>query len=223
MLAKSAELWPMVRAISDGRQVTCCWRPLIVTAIFTGMRASEVRGLGWDAFDVEAGVLHVRQRADRYNRLGPPKSRAGRRDIPLAPMVKNALREWKLLCPKSKQGLVFPNEQGEPLWHTNLYIQCFQKLLSACGLVVKKEESSVASESIENSAALQHGLYNFHSLRHAAASLFIEQGWSPKKVQMVMGHSSIQVTFDVYGHLFPDQQEDAKAMIAIENRLLQAQ
>jgi integrase len=50
---------------------------------------------------------------------------------------------------------------------------------------------------------------NFHALRHAAASLFIEQGWTPKKVQTAMGHSSIQVTFDIYGHLFPTPDDDA--------------
>jgi integrase len=60
----------------------------------------------------------------------------------------------------------------------------------------------------------------FHSLRHAAASLFIEQGWTPKKVQTVMGHSSIQVTFDTYGKLFPSPDDDLKAMAQVEARLL---
>jgi integrase len=60
----------------------------------------------------------------------------------------------------------------------------------------------------------------FHSLRHAAASLFIEQGWNAKKVQTVMGHSSIQVTFDVYGHLWSDTKSDLEAMAQLEARLL---
>jgi len=64
--------------------------------------------------------------------------------------------------------------------------------------------------------------YNFHALRHAAASLFIEQGWTPKRIQTVMGHSSIQVTFDIYGHLFPDEADDAKAMEEVETRLLRS-
>jgi integrase len=46
-----------------------------------------------------------------------------------------------------------------------------------------------------------------HALRHAAASLFIEQGFTPKRVQALMGHSSIQVTFDTYGHLFPAMRQ----------------
>ena len=44
--------------------------------------------------------------------------------------------------------------------------------------------------------------YNFHLLRHAAASLFIAYlNWTPKRIQTVMGHSSVQMTFDLYGHL----------------------
>jgi integrase len=62
-------------------------------------------------------------------------------------------------------------------------------------------------------------LFTFHSLRHAAASLFIEQGWSPKKVQTVMGHSTIQVTFDTYGHLWPNLEDDKAALAQIEARL----
>lgn len=61
--------------------------------------------------------------------------------------------------------------------------------------------------------------YNFHSLRHAAASMFIESGMNPKRVQAVMGHSSITVTYDVYGHLFADDDADQRAMRTIEERL----
>jgi integrase len=76
------------------------WRPLVVTAIFTGMRASELRGLPWRDLDLDAGLVHVRQRADAWNNIGPPKSKAGKRDIPLAPIVVNALRAWKQECPR---------------------------------------------------------------------------------------------------------------------------
>ena len=59
--------------------------------------------------------------------------------------------------------------------------------------------------------------YNFHMLRHAAASLFIQHlGWQPKRIQVVMGHSSIQMTFDLYGHLFEDKAADAEAMKKLE-------
>jgi integrase len=77
------------------------WRPVLLTAIFTGLRASELRGLRWADLDLKAGELHVRQRADRFNSIGRPKSEAGERTIPLSPMVINTLREWKLACPKA--------------------------------------------------------------------------------------------------------------------------
>lgn len=229
MLQKAAEIWPLVRTTAEGKAIYCCWRPLIVTAIFTGMRASELRGLAWPHVDLVAGVVRVRQRADRYNSLGTPKSKAGRRDIPMAPIVLNALKEWRLACPTTKLDLVFPSERGDVVWHTNLYNQCFRALLKACAIIGADEEPKVeapAAEAVEGQGSADEDTadnsmpYTFHALRHAAASLFIEQGWSPKKVQTVMGHSSIQVTFDTYGHLFPTPDDDLAAMAQIEARLL---
>ena len=78
------------------------YRQLLLTAIFTGLRASELRGLYWESVDLRHGKIHVRQRADRYLNVGKPKSEAGERTIPLPPMVLNALREWKLQCPKAR-------------------------------------------------------------------------------------------------------------------------
>lgn len=65
-----------------------------------------------------------------------------------------------------------------------------------------------------------HPKYGLHALRHAAASLFIEQGFTPKRVQALMGHSSIQVTFDTYGHLFPAPADDQAAMRQLQARLV---
>ena len=76
------------------------WRPLLLTAIFTGLRASELRGLRWHDVDLKRGELHVRQRADRYGKIGRPKSEAGERAVPLPPMVVAVLREHWLACSK---------------------------------------------------------------------------------------------------------------------------
>ena len=96
------------------------WRPLLITAIFTGLRASELRGLRWQDVDLKRGELHVRQRADRYNEIGRPKSEAGERTVPIGPLVVNVLREWKLVCPKGELGLVFPTASGRIDRHNNL-------------------------------------------------------------------------------------------------------
>jgi integrase len=163
------------------------WRPFILTAIFTGLRASELRGLMWNDIELDRAVLHVRRRADRWNVLGAPKSDSSKRDVPLAPMVVNALKEWKLACPKGELGLVFPTGNGTIWSLPNLY-----------------RSLSPVQEQLIGKA------YGLHSFRHAAASLFIAEGFSPKRVQALMGHSSIQVTFDTYGHLFPAPDEQKK-------------
>jgi integrase len=77
------------------------WRPVLLTAIFAGLRSSELRGLRWEDVDFRHDELHVRQRADCYNVIGEPKSKAGHRNVPLGPLVLNTLREWKLRCPRS--------------------------------------------------------------------------------------------------------------------------
>jgi len=179
------------------------WRPLIVTALFTGLRSSELRGLRWSDVDLGKGTLTVRQRADRYQEIGSPKSRTSQRTIPLAPMVVNALREWKLACPFSTLDLVFPTPDGHVQQHSSQHRGLGSVLVSA-GIG-------------EDPRAPKYGM---HSLRHACASLWIEQGFGPKRVQALMGHSSITMTFDRYGHLFPNEADDAEAMRQVQARLV---
>ena len=93
------------------------WRPLIVAATFTGMRASELRGLKWADVDLKAGVVHVRRRVDLWNAFGPPKSKAGKRDIPLTSMATAELRRWRFACPKGELDLVFPSPSGSVVSH----------------------------------------------------------------------------------------------------------
>jgi integrase len=64
------------------------------------------------------------------------------------------------------------------------------------------------------------GRFGMHSLRHACTSLWIESGYNPKQIQRLMGHSSIKVTFDVYGHLFADADADQRAAEKIQMKLL---
>ena len=119
------------------------WRPLLLTAIFTGLRASELRGLRWEDVDLNKGELHVRQRADRFNDIGSPKTAAGERTVPLPPMVVNTLREWKLKCPKKdgKLWLVFPNGEGNVEWHTNLVLRGLQPTLIKAGVTARARDA----------------------------------------------------------------------------------
>jgi integrase len=172
------------------------WRPFIITAIFTGMRLSELRGLCWNDVDLDAGQIHVRQRANAWGKIGATKIQAGMRDIPLAPLVINTLKQWRAECPNGELGLVFPNTIGNIETMSNVHARCWVPLQRKC---------------------FGEARYGFHMLRHAAASLFIKYlNWSPKRLQAVMGHASINMTFDRYGHLFESVEADRDAMAKIE-------
>ena len=77
-------------------------RALLLTVAFTGLRSSELRGLRWKDTEFRAGVLNVRQRADRFNKIGAPKSETSVRTVPLDVLTLDALRAWKLKSPNSK-------------------------------------------------------------------------------------------------------------------------
>ena len=74
------------------------WRSFLLTAVFTGLRASELRGLRWADVNLKAHEIHITQRADRFNAIGKPKSAAGERTVPFGAIVANTLKEWKLAC-----------------------------------------------------------------------------------------------------------------------------
>jgi integrase len=135
------------------------WRPLLLTAIFCGLRGSELRGLRWQDVDIDARAIHVRQRADRYHEIGRPKSEAGERAVPLPAPVLNALREWKLACPKGDLGLVFPNRRGKIESHSNIVFRGFIPAQFAAGL----------------SAGGKAKYTGLHALRHFFASWCINR------------------------------------------------
>ena len=187
------------------------WRPLLVTAVYTGMRASELRGLRWADVDFDKKLIHVRQRADQWGVIGSPKSKSGHRAIPMAPAVLNALREWKLACPRLSRGesvpgelvLVFPTGTGKPESHANIINRGFGPIQERAGIVTPHP-----TRKDEDGNPVMVAKYGLHALRHFFASWAIEQGFSPKKVQALLGHTSIQMTFDTYGHLFPSLEDD---------------
>ena len=194
----------MIVAYAKGR-----WRPLLITAIFTGLRASELRGLRWKDVDFKKNELHVRQRADRFYEIGKPKSLAGVRVVPFGPFVANTLKEWKLACPKGDLDLVFPNSTGKIEAHS---------IIINRGLIPAQIEAGLMVDG----KAKYTGL---HALRHFYASWCINRvedgglGLPPKVVQTRLGHSSITMTMDTYGHLFP-RGDDTKELAAAERALL---
>jgi len=172
-------------------------RPLVLVAAFAGLRASELRGLTWDNVDLDGRRITVSQRCDRYGDVGAPKSAAGNRTIPVFDLVINALREHKVA---SAGDLVFANARGNPLARVTADEE-FQAAQIAAGIVG------------EDGGAKYTGL---HCLRHFFASYCINRKVDGgrelplKQVQALCGHSSISVTADVYGHLFPATDDTAE-------------
>ena len=185
-------------------------RPLLLTAIFAGLRASELRGLRWEDVDLKRSELHVRQRADRYMVIGKPKSETSERTIPLGPLVLNALKEWKLACPKGELGLVFPTASGRIEHHSNI-VRALKPVVVAAGLKDKAGKPKYTG---------------LHALRHFYASWCINRRddggleLPAKVVQERLGHASIVMTMDTYGHLFP--RSDNGAELAAAERVLLA-
>jgi integrase len=189
------------------------YRPLLLTATFTGLRASELRGLRWADVDLKTGEIHVRQRADRYGKIGRPKSDAGERTVPLPPMLVAALREHRLASPRSELDLVFPNSRDGGVDHRNSIVyRGFHPAQVAAGVVDQQ------------GGAKYKGL---HALRHFYASWCINRRMDGglelplKVVQARLGHASIQMTADTYGHLFP-RGDDGAELAAAEKAFLGA-
>jgi integrase len=182
-------------------------RAILTTAVFTGLRASELRGLHWADVDLKKGELHVRQRADRYGTLGAPKSKAGQRTIPLGPVALNTLKEWKLECRPSD--LVFPTRTGRIEHHPDL-VRKIKPVLDAAGITDKDGKLKYTG---------------LHALRHFYASWCINRKSDgglelpAKTVQARLGHASIVMTLDTYGHLFP-RGDDGAELAEAERKLL---
>ena len=179
-----------------------CWarhRPMIYLAGFSGMRPSEYRGLPWS--NLYEDRVEVRQRADRTGIIGPVKSKAGRRTIYLPKLVTDMIFEWQDRCPPSKADLAFPTETGKPILLNNFRAGAWIPLMKEVGLVdVEKTRTG----------EIVRARYTPYALRHYFASKLIEKGKDLKFIQEAMGHSRIEITLNVYGHLLKDREEAKK-------------
>lgn len=204
-----ADLKKMIAAATDDE------RPLILTAILTGLRSSELRGLRWQDIDLAAATITVRQRADQWGVIGPPKSDAGKRTVPIPPELVAELKRWKLRSPHSKQDLAFPSSTGTPQRHNNMLRRMFFPLQVRAGLSKPQLDRAGKPKVNDEGEPQLTGRYSFHELRHAAASGWIANKIDLKRLQVWIGHESIQLTLDTYGHLLKDAERDAE--LALES------
>ncbi|MGA9456839.1 MAG: site-specific integrase, partial [Pseudolabrys sp.] len=200
-------------------------RALLLTTALTGLRASELRGLRWSDVDLKTCELHVRQRANRYCDIGAPKSESGRRTVPIEPdILLPALKAWKLACPLGEAGVVFPTSEGEIAQHEQM-LRALAPVMTAAGVTEPVMDAQGQPKFNKRGNPLVRGKYALHAFRHFFASWCINpvnrggRGLQAKEVQTLMGHSSIVITLDIYGHLFP-HGDDRAELAAAAKRLL---
>lgn len=172
--------------------------PAFVLLVVYGMRRGEALGLRWEDVDFNAAEIRVRcqlQRIRRNLQLGPVKTRAGRRELPLLLLVREALteqRERQLAARKQagdlwqETGLVTTTRTGRPVEPRNL-VRSFERICDSSGL--RK--------------------IRVHDLRHTAASLLKKLGVPARDAMVILGHSRISVTQEVYTHVDDESRREA--------------
>src|SRR5262249_52060371 len=186
-----AETKRIFDAAKDGKR-----RALLLTAALTGLRASELRGLRWRDVDLNGRELHVRHRADRFCKLGPPKSAMGRRTMPLPAELVTALKECKLACPKGELDLVFPTAGGKVEQHKSV-LESIAPIFIAAGVV-------------DRQGAPQYGL---HALRPFFSSSGLKpkdrggRGLSAKEKHAPLRAETRHITIGAFGPPFPPRAE----------------
>ena len=177
------------------------WHPIFHTLTWTGLRRSELLGLRWKDLDLMLATLRVVQTLQKLNTgefiYQEPKTAAGRRTIALSPtscLELQAHREKQgrdaeaLGIALTDETLVFSHPDGTPRVPSTLTL-AFRRLTKRIGL-----------EGVR-----------LHDLRHTMASLYLQQGVSPKTVAERLGHASVVITLDLYSHCLPGVQEAAAA------------
>ena len=144
----------------------------------------------------------------------------------MLPLVANALREWKVQCPKGTLDLVFPNCSGNVESLANIATRGLWPAQMAAGVTATKiGEDGQPVVGKDGQPVLEAKYTGMHALRHFYASWCINRKVDgglelpAKVVQERIGHSSIVLTMDIYGHLFPSGDEAAE-MEAAERAFL---
>ena len=156
------------------------YRDELLLCLETGMRINEVLGLYDTAVDFDKGVIFVRQTLSRRKggfAFHKPKTESGKRIIP---MTKGA---QEILKRRMRSGLLFTNKHGNPI-SANMIENQVQDI---CKEIAKKHPEFKPVTP--------------HTLRHTFATRCIERGMNPKTLQKILGHSSLQMTMNLYCHV----------------------
>lgn len=166
-------------------------RGIWATALYAGLRYGELRALRWSALDFAQGIIRVRESWDAKEGSIAPKTRASQRTVPVPGVLRDALMDRRLgTGDPSPDDLVFGGGEGRPFQAAVIYRRA-DRAWSKVGL----------------------GRLRLHQARHTYASFMIAAGVNAKALSSFMGHSSIKVTFDLYGHLMPGTEAEAAALL----------
>lgn len=215
------------------------YKALVALAGGTGLRWGECAGLRWDAVDLAAGVLRViRVTVEVAGHVGDkpyPKSRAGRRVVPLPPFVVKLLSEHKGLYPPGESGHVFTSRGGEVLRRGTFRARIWRPSLVRAGLLGKiaevgereylahwtdKDGSARSTEFATEREAVEHivkhaqGGMRFHDLRHSYATWLVSANVPINDVAAVMGHQQISTTLNRYTHPSQDRHQRVRGAFA---------
>lgn len=164
-------------------------RALWGCAFYAGLRRGELRALIWNDVDLADGLIRVERSMSGHGETHDPKTRAGRRGVPIVAALRDLLVEHKLLT-RRDTGLVFGSSSTQPFTPT----------------AVRKRSLTAWRRAALNPIGL-------HECRHTFASLLIAAGVNAKAITAYLGHASIQTTFDLYGHLMPGNEDEAVALV----------
>jgi integrase len=163
---------------------------MVKLAALTGLRQGELFALRDRNVDLDAKTVTV-ENGTYAGELVPVKTRASRRRVDLSSIAARVLRRQLLARKPNELGLVFPSPEGRILNDDNFRHRVFAPAVRRTRLTG----------------------FRFHDLRHTYAALMVAAGAHPKYLQAQMGHSSIRVTLDLYGHLFPDANRGVLASL----------
>ena len=168
------------------------------------MRRSEICGLKWDAVDLVNGRLDVVATLQQIRGhglvTGTPKTERSHRNIALAPETVELLRDV--------QGAqILAREEAAPLWQEQGYV-----FTQADGSPVLPDR--LTQEFAALTKALEMPPLTFHGLRHAFATMALQANINSKVVSEALGHSSVNITLDLYSHVLPNMQDELAIAVA---------
>jgi len=176
---------------------TPTYRPVLATAVFSGLRLMELLGLRWADVEFERGELHVRSQLSRKGTLVPLKTRSCKRDVVLMPELAAMLKRHRLASRHSRpEDFVFCGAAGRPLHFRNVQRRGMDEAVARARLEAGKRDPTM------------------HDLRHCFASLLIGQGLDVVFVSRQLGHANPATTLRVYASEF-DKTRHADAVRAV--------